>query len=202
MSFERLHGGYHKGGLRAIQAAESTLTPANLMYPLFITEDDDAREAIGSLPEQFRCVCVLSYSAKFCSCFYGPFRDAAKSAPKDKASHPSAPKDRARYQIPPGARGLGLRAVKHDVEEGADMIMVEPGMPYLDMLRDCKNEFPHLPLSVYQVSGEYAMLYHAAQAGAVDLREGVLESMTSFRRAGATLIITYFTPRILTWLKE
>ncbi|KAJ8408656.1 hypothetical protein AAFF_G00252910 [Aldrovandia affinis] len=139
-------------------------------------------------------VAVLSYSAKFASCYYGPFRDAAQSKP--------AFGDRRCYQLPPGARGLALRAVDRDVKEGADMLMVKPGLPYLDMVREVKNKHPSHPLAVYNVSGEFAMLWHGAQAGAFDLRTAVLESMTSFRRAGADIIITYYTPQLLTWLKE
>lgn len=139
-------------------------------------------------------VSVLSYSAKFASCYYGPFRDAAQSKP--------AFGDRRCYQLPPGARGLALRAVERDVKEGADMLMVKPGLPYLDIVREVKDKHPNHPLAVYNVSGEFAMLWHGAQAGAFDLRTAVLESMTSFRRAGADIIITYYTPQLLTWLKE
>ncbi|XP_045435849.1 delta-aminolevulinic acid dehydratase isoform X3 [Pipistrellus kuhlii] len=138
-------------------------------------------------------VSVMSYSAKFASCFYGPFRDAAQSSP--------AFGDRRCYQLPPGARGLALRAVDRDVREGADMVMVKPGMPYLDIVREVKNKHPELPLAVYHVSGEFAMLWHAAQAGAFDLKAAVLEVMTAFRRAGADIIITYYTPQLLQWLK-
>ncbi|PNI69611.1 ALAD isoform 8 [Pan troglodytes] len=120
-------------------------------------------------------VSVMSYSAKFASCFYGPFRDAAKSSP--------AFGDRRCYQLPPGARGLALRAVDRDVREGADMLMVKPGMPYLDIVREVKDKHPDLPLAVYHVSGEFAMLWHGAQAGAFDLKAAVLEAMTAFRRA-------------------
>lgn len=139
-------------------------------------------------------VSVMSYSAKFASCFYGPFRDAAQSKP--------AFGDRRCYQLPPGARGLALRAVNRDVKEGADMLMVKPGMPYLDIIREVKENHPTHPLAVYHVSGEYAMLWHGAQAGAFDLHAAVMESMTSFRRAGADIIITYFVPQLLKWLKE
>ncbi|XP_042769169.1 delta-aminolevulinic acid dehydratase isoform X2 [Panthera leo] len=139
-------------------------------------------------------VSVMSYSAKFASCFYGPFRDAAQSSP--------AFGDRRCYQLPPGARGLALRAVARDVREGADMLMVKPGMPYLDIVREVKDKHPELPLAVYHVSGEFAMLWHGARAGAFDLKAAVLEAMTAFRRAGADIIITYYTPQLLQWLKE
>ncbi len=87
------------------------------------------------------------------------------------------------------------------MKEGADMVMVKPGMPYLDVVRDTAD-LVDLPVAVYQVSGEYAMLYHAAAAGAMDLRKGVMESLLAFRRAGACLVISYFTPTVLEWLKE
>ncbi|MEE6504735.1 hypothetical protein FKM82_005322 [Ascaphus truei] len=139
-------------------------------------------------------VSVMSYSAKFASCFYGPFRDAAQSKP--------ASGDRKCYQLPPGARGLALRAVDRDVREGADMLMVKPGMPYLDLVREVKDKHPALPLAVYHVSGEYAMLWHGAQAGAFNLKVAVLEAMTGFRRAGADIVITYYAPLLLKWIKE
>lgn len=134
-------------------------------------------------------VSVLSYAVKFASGFYGPFRDAAKSAP--------AFGDRSCYQLPPGSRGLAARAAARDVEEGADMLMVKPGLAYLDIIRDTKNQFPNHPLFVYQVSGEYAMIHWAAANGALDLRRTLFETLKSFRRAGADVIITYFVPRIL-----
>ncbi|XP_075435334.1 delta-aminolevulinic acid dehydratase [Ascaphus truei] len=139
-------------------------------------------------------VSVMSYSAKFASCFYGPFRDAAQSKP--------ASGDRKCYQLPPGARGLAIRAVDRDVREGADMLMVKPGMPYLDLVREVKDKHPALPLAVYHVSGEYAMLWHGAQAGAFNLKVAVLEAMTGFRRAGADIVITYYAPLLLKWIKE
>ncbi|XP_030853611.1 delta-aminolevulinic acid dehydratase [Strongylocentrotus purpuratus] len=139
-------------------------------------------------------VSVMSYSAKFASCFYGPFRDAAKSAPSFG--------DRRCYQLPPGARGLAMRAVDRDVAEGADYLMVKPGMPYLDIVRDTKEKHPDLKLAVYHVSGEYAMLYHGANQGAFDLSKAVMEAVKCMRRAGADIIITYFVPDILEWIKN
>ncbi|XP_047415676.1 LOW QUALITY PROTEIN: delta-aminolevulinic acid dehydratase-like [Sciurus carolinensis] len=140
-------------------------------------------------------VSVMSYSAKFASCFYGPFWDAAPSSP--------AFGDRRSYQLPPGARGLALQAVAdRDVQEGADMLMVKPGMPYLDIVREVKDKHPELPLAVYHASGELATLWHRVQAGVFDLKAAVLEAMTAFRRAGADVIITYYTPQLLQWLKE
>ncbi|KAF1803890.1 hypothetical protein V8B55DRAFT_1509494 [Mucor lusitanicus] len=139
-------------------------------------------------------VMLISYSAKFAGSWYGPFRDAANSAP--------AFGDRRCYQLPANARGLARRAIKRDMEEGADCIMVKPGMPYLDIVREASEIAADYPISVYQVSGEYAMLYQSAKAGVFDLKSIVLESMTGFIRAGATLILTYYTPELLTWLDQ
>ncbi|KAK2186767.1 hypothetical protein NP493_189g00054 [Ridgeia piscesae] len=139
-------------------------------------------------------VSLLAYSAKFASGFYGPFREAAKSAP--------AFGDRRCYQLPPGSSGLAMRAVERDVREGADMLMVKPGMAYLDIVRQTKDRYPNYPLALYQVSGEYAMLWHGAAAGAFDLRKILFETLTSMRRAGADLIITYYAPQLLEWMKE
>lgn len=136
---------------------------------------------------------VLSYSVKFASGFYGPFRDAAKSSPQFG--------DRRAYQLPSGSRGLAIRAARRDVEEGADMLMVKPGMSYLDIVRDVKNEFPEYPMFIYQVSGEYSMLLHGAKAGAFELKSVLNEVLTSMRRAGADCIITYFVPTLLEWMK-
>ncbi|CAG9323189.1 unnamed protein product [Blepharisma stoltei] len=136
---------------------------------------------------------ILSYSSKFKSSFYGPFRDAANSAP--------AFGDRAAYQLPSASRELAIRAALRDIEEGADFVMVKPAMPYLDIIRDLKNTV-QVPICCYQVSGEFAMIYHAAQAGGINLKEVVLESMQGFLRAGAQIIITYFTPSLLDWIAE
>lgn len=139
-------------------------------------------------------VMLISYAAKFAGAFYGPFREAANSAP--------AFGDRRCYQLPPNARGLARRAIKRDMEEGCDAIMVKPGTPYLDIIREAAEIAQDYPIAVYQVSGEYAMLYHSANAGVFDLKSVVLETMTGFLRAGATLILTYYTPRLLDWLDE
>jgi porphobilinogen synthase len=138
-----------------------------------------------------RRVSVMSYSAKFASCMYGPFRDAAHSAPSFG--------DRRTYQLPSGSSGLAIRALLRDIDEGADFLMVKPGLPYLDIIKEAK-ERSHVPISVYQVSGEYAMLWHAAAAGSFDLKTAVMESLTCLRRAGADIIISYYTPRLLDWL--
>merc|ERR1712029_1267219 len=128
-------------------------------------------------------VSVLSYAVKFSSSFYGPFRDAAKSAP--------AFGDRKCYKLPCGSRGLAYRAAERDVSEGADMLMVKPGLAYLDLVRETKDAFPNHPMFIYQASGEYAMIHHGAAAGAFNLETTLLEVATSMRRAGADVIISY-----------
>jgi porphobilinogen synthase len=135
---------------------------------------------------------ILAYSAKFASAFYGPFRDAVDSAP--------AFGDRRGYQMDPANGDEALREVLLDVEEGADMIMVKPALPYLDVVRRVK-EATRLPLVAFNVSGEYAMVKAAAAAGYLDERAVVLESLTSIRRAGADIIITYHAKDAARWLQ-
>ncbi|KAF8585969.1 tetrapyrrole biosynthesis, porphobilinogen synthase [Ramaria rubella] len=135
---------------------------------------------------------LMSYSAKFASALYGPFREAAGSAPSFG--------DRKCYQLPPSARGLARRAIVRDANEGADIIMVKPALPYLDVLADAAQLTPDHPLACYQVSGEYAMVVAGAEAGVYDLKTMAFETVESMVRAGATLILTYFTPQFLEWL--
>jgi porphobilinogen synthase len=139
-------------------------------------------------------VMLMSYAAKFSGAFYGPFRDAVNSAPSFG--------DRRCYQLPAGGRGLARRAIIRDMAEGADVIMVKPGMAYLDIVREAADLAGDHPIAVYQVSGEYAMLWHAAKAGTFDLKGIVLESMNSFLRAGAGIILTYYAPNLLDWIDE
>ncbi|KAK1233151.1 Aminolevulinate dehydratase [Marasmius sp. AFHP31] len=135
---------------------------------------------------------LMSYSAKFASALYGPFRDAAGSAPSFG--------DRKCYQLPPAAKGLARRAIQRDTAEGADIIMVKPALPYLDIISDAAQLAPDHPLACYQVSGEFAMVHAGAKAGVYDLRTMAFETVDSMVRAGATLILTYFTPEFLDWL--
>lgn len=137
-------------------------------------------------------VAVLSYTCKFASSFYGPFRDAAKSKP--------AFGDRKCYQLPPGSEGLALRAAARDVEEGADFLMIKPVMAYIDVLKQVKDRYPEYPVFVYQVSGEFSMIWWAAQNGVYHLKDGLMEILSAFRRAGADVIITYYTPLLLDWI--
>ncbi len=139
----------------------------------------------------FQMVPVMSYAAKFCSAFYGPFREAAESAPHFG--------DRRSYQMDSANANEALREVALDLEEGADLLIVKPGLPYLDILWRVKERFK-MPTAVYNVSGEYAMLKAAAQNGWIDEKNAVLELMTSFRRAGADLIITYWAREIAKWI--
>jgi len=135
---------------------------------------------------------LMSYSAKFASSLYGPFRDAAGSAPSFG--------NRKCYQLPPTARGLARRAIQRDTVEGADIIMVKPAMPYLDIIADAAELSPGQPVACYQVSGEYAMVHAGAAAGVYDLKTMAFESVEGMVRAGATIILSYFTPDFLEWL--
>ncbi len=134
---------------------------------------------------------IMAYAAKFASCFYGPFRDVADSAPSFG--------DRRAYQLPPANRREAIKDALLDEAEGADWLMVKPAMPYLDVLAELRCE-TRLPISAYQVSGEYCMLKHAARAGAFDERDTVLESILCIKRAGADAVITYYAEQICEWL--
>ena len=139
--------------------------------------------------------CILAYSAKYASCFYGPFRDAVGSAEN------LAGGDKYSYQMDCANSDEALRECALDIEEGADMIMVKPGLPYLDVVRRVKDTFG-VPVFVYQVSGEYAMLSAAIENGWLDERAAILESLTCMKRAGANGILTYFASRVAGWLNE
>jgi porphobilinogen synthase len=126
---------------------------------------------------------IVSYAAKYASVFYGPFREAAESTPQFG--------DRRSYQMDPANAREAMREIELDIEEGADMIMVKPAMPYLDIIREARNRFP-LPLGAYQVSGEFSALTAAIQNGWLDRDRTILESLTAIRRAGADFVLTYF----------
>jgi porphobilinogen synthase len=138
---------------------------------------------------------ILAYSAKYASSFYGPFRDAVGSAANLGGG------DKYSYQVDPGNTDEALREVELDLAEGADMVMVKPGMPYLDVVQRVKHELG-VPTFVYQVSGEYAMLCAAAQNGWLDRKAVVLESLLAFKRAGADAILTYFAEEAALWMQE
>jgi len=141
--------------------------------------------------EGYEHTSILAYSAKFASAFYGPFRDAAHSTPSMG--------DRRGYQMDPANGREAVREALLDIEEGADMVMVKPALPYLDVLRRLRDE-TRVPLAAYQVSGEYAMISAAAAQGLMDERAAVLEALTAIRRAGADMVITYHAARAARWL--
>ncbi|HYA15219.1 MAG TPA: porphobilinogen synthase, partial [Syntrophales bacterium] len=135
---------------------------------------------------------IMAYSAKYASCFYGPFREAAESAPKFG--------DRKSYQMDPANSDEAIREIGLDVEEGADIIMVKPALPYLDVIRRVREEFD-LPIAAYNVSGEFSMIKAAAKFGWIDGEKAMMESLTSIKRAGADIIITYFAPEVARLLR-
>jgi porphobilinogen synthase len=138
-------------------------------------------------------VSIMSYAAKYASAFYGPFREAAESPPSFG--------DRSQYQMDPANRREALKEVDLDVRQGADILMVKPALPYLDVLRDIRLAYD-LPLAAYQVSGEYAMIQAAAMNGWLDLKRSALESLLAIKRAGAEMILTYFAKDAALWLNE
>lgn len=135
---------------------------------------------------------IVAYAAKYASCFYGPFREAAESAP--------AFGDRRSYQMDPANGREALREVLLDVEEGADLVMVKPAGPYLDVIRRVRDTV-RVPVVAYQVSGEFSLIKAASQRGWIDERAAVLETLTGIRRAGADMIISYFAPEVVRWLR-
>ncbi|HEX7795618.1 MAG TPA: porphobilinogen synthase [Vicinamibacterales bacterium] len=139
------------------------------------------REALDD--RGFENVAIMSYAAKYCSAFYGPFRDAAASAPKFG--------DRRSHQMDPGNALEALREVEQDIEEGADIVMVKPALPYLDVITRVKETFGY-PTAAYQVSGEYSMIKAAARNGWIDERRAMVETLTAIKRAGADMVITYY----------
>jgi porphobilinogen synthase len=142
---------------------------------------------------KFENIAILSYAAKYCSGFYGPFREAAQSAPQFG--------DRRSYQMDSANVREALKEVALDLEEGADMVMVKPALPYLDVIRQVRDEFD-VPVAAYNVSGEYAMVKAAAQKGWLDEQRVVLEILTGVQRAGAGIILTYHAKDVARWLKQ
>jgi porphobilinogen synthase len=146
---------------------------------------------VGAIREELPETPIVAYSAKYASAFYGPFREAAESAP--------AFGDRRGYQMDPANVREALRECEQDVAEGADVLMVKPALPYLDVIRAVRERFDH-PLAAYNVSGEYAMIKSAAARGFMDERQAALESLTAIKRAGADLTVSYWTKELATWL--
>ncbi len=147
----------------------------------------------------FQNVGIMSYSAKYASAFYGPFRDALDSAPKE--ADVAVPKDKKTYQMDYANRIEAIKEALSDVEEGADMVMVKPGIAYLDIVREIKNTV-NVPVTVYQVSGEYAMIKAAAERGWLDNDKIMMEQLMCIKRAGANLISTYFAKEAAILLKK
>ncbi len=166
---------------------------ANFVAPSDMMDGRIASIREGLEDHHFIDVGIMSYSAKYASAFYGPFRDALDSAPVDLIN---IPKDKKTYQMDCANRFEALRETEMDIEEGADIVMVKPGMPYLDILREIKNEFD-VPVAVYQVSGEYAMIKAAAERGWLNHNQTMLESTLSFKRAGADIIASYFAKDVV-----
>ena len=143
--------------------------------------------------EGYHSTGIMSYSAKYASAFYGPFRDALDSAPVDKKD---VPKDKKTYQMDPANRSEAIKETLADIDEGADIVMVKPGLCYLDIVREIKNTV-NVPVAVYQVSGEYAMLKAAAEKGWLDHDAVMLEQITAIKRAGADIIASYFAKDVV-----
>jgi porphobilinogen synthase len=176
---------YERIALAQARAGADLVAPSGMM-------DGQVAAIRGALDgEGFADIGILAYAAKFASSFYGPFRDAAECAPKFG--------DRAGYQMDPTNGDEALREIRADIEEGADIVMVKPALPYLDVVRRAKQE-TGFPLAAYNVSGEYAMVKAAAQNGWLDGRRATLEILTGIRRAGADLILTYHAKEAADWL--
>jgi porphobilinogen synthase len=164
------------------QAGADFVAPSDMMDGRILT----IREALED--EGFINTGIMSYSAKYASAFYGPFRDALDSAPVDQKN---VPKNKSSYQMDYANRFEAIRETQMDIEEGADIVMVKPGLCYLDIVREIKNEVD-VPVAVYQVSGEYAMLKAAAEKGWLDHDAVMIEQLMAIKRAGANIIATYF----------
>jgi len=169
------------------KAGADIIAPSNMMDGFVVAIRQGLDEA------GFEHIPIMSYAVKYASAFYGPFREAAESTPQFG--------DRKAYQMDPANRLEALREAESDVMEGADFLIVKPGLPYLDIVRDVKNNF-NLPVVIYNVSGEYSMVKAAAQNGWVDEKNTVLEMLTGMKRAGGDLIITYFAKDAAKWLSE
>lgn len=176
-----------KTAVSQAKAGADIIAPSNMMDG-FVTAIRFALDEAG-----FQDVPIMSYAVKYSSAFYGPFREAAESTPQFG--------DRKSYQMDPANRIEAMREAESDVMEGADFLIVKPGMPYLDIVRDVKNTF-NLPVVIYNVSGEYSMVKAAAQNGWIDEKSIVMEMLTGMKRAGSDLIITYHAKDAALWLKE
>jgi porphobilinogen synthase len=163
-----------------VEAGADAVCPSDMM---------DGR--VAAIRDELPDTPIVAYSAKYASAFYGPFREAADSTPSFG--------DRRGYQMDPGNVREALRECEQDVEEGADVLMVKPALPYLDVIRAVRQEFD-LPLAAYNVSGEYAMVKAAARSGWLDERAAAIESLTAIKRAGADIVISYWAKELASWL--
>jgi porphobilinogen synthase len=163
-----------------VEAGADAVAPSDMM---------DGR--VGAIREELPEIPIVAYSAKYASAFYGPFRDVAESTP--------AFGDRRSYQMNPANVREALRECEQDVAEGADVLMIKPALPYLDVIRAARERFD-LPLAAYNVSGEYAMVKAAASKGFLDERQAALESLTAIKRAGADFVVSYWTKELASWL--
>jgi porphobilinogen synthase len=170
-----------KTALTQVEAGADIVAPSDMM------DGRVGRIRAGLDARGFTSTPILAYSAKYASAFYGPFREAADSAPKFG--------DRKSYQMDPANQREAMREIALDIDEGADIIMVKPAMPYLDVLALARQNFD-VPLAAYQVSGEFSMIVAAAQLGWIDRERIVMESLTSIKRAGADIILTYFAKEV------
>jgi porphobilinogen synthase len=178
---------YRRVALAQAEAGAQMVGPSGMM-------DGQVASIRDALDEGgFDPVGILAYAAKFASSFYGPFREAAECAPRFG--------DRAGYQMDPPNADEAIREVAADIEQGADVVMIKPALPYLDVIRRAKDE-THFPVAAYNVSGEYAMVKAAAANGWLDERKAVLEILTSIRRAGADLVLTYHAKDAAEWLSS
>ena len=179
--------------LLAATAVSLAAAGADMVAPSAMM-DGQVRAIRAALDETGRGeVPIMAYAAKFASSFFGPFREAADSAPQFG--------DRRGYQMDPANAREALREIESDLAEGADIVMVKPALPYLDLIRAARERFD-APLAAYQVSGEYAAIVAAAERGLIDLRSVALESLTAIARAGAGIVITYFARAAAEWLAE
>jgi len=176
-----------KAAISQAAAGADIIAPSNMMDG-FVAAIRKGLDEAGFLD-----IPIMSYGVKYASAFYGPFREAADSTPQFG--------DRKAYQMDPANRLEAFREAESDVAEGADFLIVKPGLPYLDIVRDMKNEW-NLPIVTYNVSGEYSMVKAAAQNGWIDEERIIMETMISMKRAGADLIITYFAKDVARMLKE
>ena len=176
----------------ADQALSHARAGADIVAPSDMMDGRVAAIRTALDAHKFENVAILSYAAKFCSGFYGPFREAAQSTPQFG--------DRRSYQMDPANAREALKEVALDLDEGADMVMVKPALPYLDVIRQVRDRFD-VPVGAYNVSGEYAMVKAAAQKGWLDEKRVVLEILTGIQRAGAGIILTYHAKDVARWLK-